>query len=143
MNTLYNFLKKITIKLLLKNIKTKNPELLSSIFDTTKMIHDLKYEINESKISSIQAIGYIIKGFIIRDIPKFIKKGYSKTLIIAEITRFLIKSYGINIKTNLLKLTMIKTSNGLLVIKISYKDSYAEFYFNCDDEKLLQLLDDE
>ena len=107
------------------------------------MIHNLKYEINESKISSIQAIGYTIKGFIIHDIPKLIQKGYNKTLLIKELTNFLIKSYGINININSLKLTMIKTSTGLLIIKISYKDSYAEFYFNCEDEKLLQLIDKE
>lgn len=38
---------------------------------------------------------------------------------------------------------MIRTSTGLLVIKINYKDSFIEFMFNCEDEKLLQLIDKE
>lgn len=144
MITLYKFLKNTSVKLKIKDIKVKNPELILSIFNTPKMIIDLQnHETNESKISHIQIIGYTIKDFIIHDIPKLIQKGYNKTLLVKELTRFLIKSYGININTNLLKLTMIRTSTGLLVIKINYKDSFIEFMFNCEDEKLLQLIDKE
>lgn len=144
MVTLYKFLKNTTSKLIIKDIKVKNPELILSIFNTSKMLVDLqKYETNESKISHIQIIGSTIKDFIIHDIPKLIQKGYNKTLLIKELTKFLIKSYGINININSLKLTMIKTSTGLLVIKINYKDSFIEFIFNCEDEKLLQLIDKE